>query len=356
VTVGVIAAAVLSGAVAVQAQRGRTAAAMADAAKAFLASLTPEQRTKATYAFDHDERKNWGFVPSEILPAKKRFGVPLKEMNADQRKAALALLQASMSEKGKVKADKIRALENVLLSIEKGSGPLRDPENYFFTVFGDPGGAGNWGWRYEGHHCAQNWAVIRQPNGDRIIVASTPQFFGTNPAEVREGPLKGTRVLAAEEDLARDLVKSLTDAQKPEGITAATAPPDIITGARRQAEIQEDKGIAYSKLSAEQQAKLKAVVQEYADAMPAGVAMGRIRRIERAGWDNVKFAWMGGVDKGQPHYYRIQGTTFLIEYDNTQNNANHVHCVWRDFKGDFGMDLLAMHYRVDPHRKLVASR
>src|SRR5262249_26399013 len=203
-----------------------------------------------------------------------------------------------------------------------------------------------WGWRYEGHHCSQNWTLV---NGRAI--ASSPQFFGANPAEVREGPMKGTRALAAEEDLARTLLKSLNPTQRAEAVLADKAPSDIITGAQRQAAIQEDKGIAYGKLNKEQQGMLLAIIEEYVNAQPPDLTRGRLEKIRAAGLDGVKFAWMGGMERGQGHYYRVQGSTFLIEYDNTQNNANHIHAVWRDFNGDWGEDLLAEHYRNSPHHQ-----
>lgn len=331
-------------AVTVAAQRSKPESAMTDAAKAFLATLDAGQKQKVVFPFNSDERRTWGFVPSETLPAKHREGLPLKVMSPGQRKAALELLRVSLGQKGNEKATTIRSLENVLLAQEMGKGPLRDPENYFFTVFGEPSESGTWGWRYEGHHCAQNWTVIKGK-----VQATTPQFFGSNPAEVRteapNGPPKGTRVLAGEEDLGRAVVTSLKEEQKKEAILNPVAPPDIVTRADRQAAIQEDKGIAYSTMTKEQQGALMALIQEYCNAMPKPLADQRLAALRKAGLDSVKFAWMGSVEKNQGHYYRVQGKTFLIEYDNTQNGANHVHSVWRDFKGDFGMDLLAMHYQ-----------
>jgi Protein of unknown function (DUF3500) len=327
-----------AGTVWLSAQRRRPASAMADSAKAFLATLDTDQKAKATFPFNAEERLNWHFIP------KERKGLPLKEMNATQKKAALDLLRAGLAEKGFTKAETIRGLEEVLREQEHDTRGVRDPEKYYFTVFGEPSDGGTWGWRYEGHHCSQNWTLV---NGRAI--ASSPQFFGANPAEVREGPKKGTRVLAAEEDLARTLVKALNTSQRAEAVLAEKAPGDIITGAQRQAAIQEDKGIAYGKLTREQQGMLLALIEEYTNAQPRDLARARLEKIRAAGLDGVKFAWMGGLDRGQGHYYRIQGSTFLVEYDNTQNNANHIHAVWRDFKGDFGTDLLAAHYQESPH-------
>ena len=311
------------------------APAMAKAADAFLAALDPARRAKAALPFNSAERLDWHFVPRD------RQGVPLKQMSADERRAALALLRSGLSARGFTKVDTILHLEEVLFALE-GSA-MRDPGLYYFTVFGRPSDKGAWGWRYEGHHVSLNWTVL-----DGRVVGSAPQFLGANPADVRDGTQKGTRALAAEEDLGRAFVKSLAAPQRSEAVVSADAPRDILTGASREAAIQEDRGIAYARLSQEQQGLLLSLIQEYASTQPLAVAQARLARV-KAGLPGVKFAWMGGFEKGQGHYYRIQGGTFLIEYDNTQNGANHIHSVWRDFKGDWGKDLLAEHYRVAPH-------
>lgn len=312
-------------------------AAMAAAARAFLATLDAGQRPKAQFAFDAEERFNWHFTP---VP---RAGLPLKEMTPPQRDAAFALLHVGLSQKGYTKAEAIRALEPILAEIEQN--PVRrDPELYFVTIFGEPSPDGTWGWRYEGHHVSQNWTVVKGQS-----IASSPQFFGSNPAEVRSGPKKGTRVLAAEEDLARALLDSLDDAARAKAVVSPAAPDDILTSNARNAGIQADRGIAHADLSPEQRGLLLALIDEYASAQPKALAEARLARIRAAGLATVKFAWMGGLARGERHYYRVQGPTFLIEYDNTQNDANHIHAVWRDFTGDWGADLLAEHLRHSPH-------
>ena len=316
---------------------------MAEAANAWLATLTAEQRTMATLAFDSEERFKWFFVP------RQRVGLPLKKMSPAQRGAVRTLLEAGLSEKGYSKAETIRMLEPVLAEIEKN--PVRrDPDLYYVTIFGDPSASGTWGWRYEGHHISLHWTVVAGRS-----LATTPQFFGSNPAEVRDGPAKGTRALAAEEDLGRALVKALTATQRAQAVLSADAPGDILTSNTRKAALQERRGLAYSAMTAEQRGMLLAIIEEYASAMPRAVARARVERITRAGLDTVVFAWMGGLDKGAPHYYRVQGPTFLIEYDCTQDDANHIHSVWRDFEGDFGVDLLAEHHRNSPHHKGAAQ-
>ena len=324
----------------VAAQTAPAASTMLDAGGAFLATLDPAQKSRVVFPFNSEERFRWFYTPVS------RKGIPLKELNATQQKAALALLRAGLSEKGYSKAETIRKLEDVLRELEHAKGPTRDPDLYFFSFFGEPTAVGAWGWRYEGHHCSQNWTIV---NGKSI--GSSPQFFGANPAEVREGPMKGTRVLSAEEDLGRSLVKSLSTSQRAEAVLNASAPADILTSNQRKAAIQEDKGVAYSTLSEDQQGTLLALIEEYLAAQPPAQSRQRLDRIRQVGFDQIKFAWMGGLEKGQGHYYRVQGSTFLIEYDNTQDDANHIHCVWRDFNGDWGEDLLAEHYRNSPHHQ-----
>lgn len=324
-----------AGAFAPAAQATDPAPSMAQAANAFLAALPRDKREIASIPFDSTERLNWHFVP------KPRLGLPLKQMSGEERQAALALLKASLSARGLDKVDEIRSLEEVLRAIE--GSDRRDPELYYFTIFGEPAGKGAWGWRYEGHHASFNWTVL-----DGRVVGSSPQFLGSNPADVLAGPRTGTRVLAAEEDLGRALVTSLGADQSQRAVIGANAPPGIRTGSAPEAAPLEDAGIPYGELTAAQQGLLLSLIQEHASAQPAAVAESRLARA-RAELPQIRFAWMGGREKGQGHYYRIQGASFLIEYDNTQNNANHIHTVWREFKGDWGKDILAEHYRTAPH-------
>lgn len=310
---------------------------LATAATAFLATLDAAQKAKVQLAFDSDERLNWFYIP------KDREGLPLKQMSPPQRQAALRLIETGLSQKGYSKAEAVRALDIVLAEIEKD--PVRrDVEKYYLTVFGEPSPTGTWGMRWEGHHISLHWTLV-----DGKAIATTPQFFGSNPAEVRDGPKKGTRVLHAEEDLGRALVAALTPEQRTVAVIAQEAPNDILTTNTRKAAIQENVGLSYAAMTGAQRGMLLALIDEYASAQPAALAAARVEKLKKAGLDAVKFAWMGGVAKGDPHYYRVQGPTFLIEYDCVQNGANHIHAVWRDFTGDFGVDLLEEHYKKSPH-------
>lgn len=321
--------------------RAHTAAEeMSEAARNFLAELTPEQRAKATFDLQGAERSNWNFVP---LP---RRGITFKEMTPGQRLLAHTLLSSALSQRGYLKATNIMSLEEVLRELEHGSGPTRDPELYYVSIFGKPDAAGTWGWRVEGHHLSLNF-VVAGTNG----IAVTPSFFGSNPAEVRQGPRTGLRVLGAEEDLGRQLVKSLNDEQRRLAIYTNVAPREIITGNRRQAAALNPEGIPAAKLNEAQRDLLRRIIEEYVRRYRPELADADLQKIEQSGAGKLCFAWAGGVEPGEGHYYRVQGPTFLMEFDNTQNNANHIHTVWRDFEHDFGEDLLREHYDRVPHGK-----
>jgi hypothetical protein len=311
---------------------------MARAATHFLAALKPEQQAKATFEFKNDERYNWHFVPRE------RKGLPLKEMAPEQRELAHALLASGLGQRGLVPALTIISLEQILKDMEQGRGPARDPEMYFVSVFGKPGEKETWGWRVEGHHLAINFTVV----GGRAV-SGGPLFMGSNPGVVRDGPRKGLRVLAAEEDLGRQLVQSLDSDQKKIAIFSADAPKEIITGNQRKAQLENPGGIPVSKLNEQQRQVLMSLLDLYANRLRSEMAENDLKRIMAAGIEKVHFAWAGGTELGEPHYYRLSGPTFLVEYDNTQNNANHVHTAWRDLENDFGEDSLRRHYEQEPH-------
>jgi hypothetical protein len=311
---------------------------MADAANNFLASLTPEQKTKATYEFKDEERYDWHFIP------KPRKGLPFKEMTSPQRLLAHALLNSGLSQRGYAKAASIMSLEQILYEVENKS-PSRDADLYFVTIFGTPGSS-SWGWRVEGHHVSLNFSLKSEE-----VLAVTPSFFGANPAQIQSGPRKGLRVLGGEEDLARKLVTSLDENQRKLAVITNTAPRDIITGNSRKARALEPMGIECVKLTRPQQELLFSVIQEYVFRYRTEIAEADLKAIREAGDEKLHFAWAGGLEPGQGHYYRIQGPTFLLEYDNTQDKANHIHSVWRDLQNDFGEDLLRRHYEQVPHGK-----
>jgi hypothetical protein len=316
---------------------------MSAAAGAFINSLSSDQRAKASFAFEDEQRLDWHFIP------RVRKGIPFKELDPAQRLLGNALLGAGLGQHGFIRAATIMSLDAILREQEQGRGPARDPELYFLSIFGDVRSAKPWGWRVEGHHVALNFTLV-----EGRAIASTPAFLGANPAEVLQGPRRGLRALAPEEDLARLLVKSLDDKQRTQAVVTEKAPSDILSTNLRKAEPLKPAGLQTSKLGQKQQEILMTLLGEYASRHAPDIAAARLDRVRTAGLGNIYFAWAGGFEKGQGHYYRIQGPAFLVEYDNVQNNANHIHTVWRDFNSDFGADLLAMHYKQD-HRSPIGT-
>ena len=304
------------------------------AANTFLNSLSEEQRAKATFEFKDAERKNWQFIPMT------RKGLPLKEMKPHQQQFAMALLQTTLSHKGFSKALNVMALEQILHEMENNS-PRRDPSLYHFFIFGKPSTQKPWGLRVEGHHLSVSFTII-----DGGTIVSTPSFFGANPAEVKQGPHQGLRVLAEEEDLGRQLARQLSPEQKKVAIIAKKAPDEVINGPGREASLLEPQGLAAKDMTEKQKKQLRRLIRAYVFKLRPPLATDDMAKIEKAGFDKVHFAWAGPLRKGKGHYYRVQGPSFILEYDSTQNDANHIHCVWRDFKNDFGADLLKRHYEA----------
>jgi len=312
---------------------------MTECANRFLGALDPDQRGKATFPFDTDERMNWHYIP------KERKGLALRDMTPYQKHLASALLAAGLSQTGYIKAVTIMSLEEVLRLIENDSGERRNPEKYYFSVFGSPSDSAIWGYRVEGHHLSQNYTVV-----DGSVVGG-PSFFGANPAEVRQGPRKGLRTLAGEDDLGTELIHALDEQQPKVAIVNPTAYEDILTAASRKAALQgQPSGLAASQMNAKQFDALRALMELYARNVHEELAERRMGQIDKAGRD-IHFAWSGGIHRGDPHYYRVQTSRFLIEMDDTQDNANHIHSVWRDFTGDFGEDLLQQHYQASHQKK-----
>jgi hypothetical protein len=311
---------------------------MTECANRFLAALDANQRGKATFPFDADERMNWHFIP------KERKGLSLREMTPYQKHLASALLAAGLSQTGYIKAVTIMSLEDVLKTMENDSGERRNPEKYYFSLFGNPSDSGMWGYRVEGHHLSQNYTVVA---GE---VVDGPSFLGCNPAEIRQGSRKGLRTLAREDDLGIELIHLLNEQQQKVAIVEPTAYKDILTAASRKAALQgQPSGLSASKMSAKQFDALMALMEEYAHNVPDELAEYRMEQINKAA-RNIYFAWSGGINPSDPRYYRVQTPSFLIEFDDTQDNANHIHSVWRDFNGDFGEDLLQQHY-ADGHQR-----
>jgi len=319
----------------------RSIAAMAQAGDAFLASLTPEQRQQASFPVASDERLRWHFIPNEMFPRK---GLAFRAMTEAQRARAHDLLKSGLSQRGYVTASAIIELENVLRGMEKGGRFARDPVDYQFTIYGTPGAKDAWGWRVEGHHLSLHFTIA----GGKAV-ATSPTFTGSNPAEVREGPEKGKRVLAPLEDLGRAMVMALDEGRRKTATYDPVAPGDILTMNRNDITPLAPAGLAAAEMTAEQRTALTRLIEAYTSMMADDLATDRMAKVKGAGMEKITFAWAGPLEKGAKHYYRVQGPTFLIEYDNTQNDGNHIHAVWRDFQGDFGRDLLREHLKEYAH-------
>ncbi len=310
---------------------------MRKAAVAFLDSLSTDQRAQAVFALNDAERENWHFVPLA------RQGLPFKAMNTTQHALALAFLRTGLSHAGYRRAEETISLELVLKELEGGAA-RRDPTLYYVTIFGQPSDSQSWGWRFEGHHLSFNFTVV-----DGHHVAFAPSFIGSNPAEVPIGPRKGERVLAEEDDLGRAFMKSLSPAQQKIALLSTKAPAEIFTTNQKKVAALEPPGLPFTELTPPQRDALIALVKLYIGRWRPELAAETFAKITAAGLDRLTFAWAGGLERGDGNYYRIQGPTFLIEFDNVQNRANHIHTTFRDFEGDFGRDLLREHYQQHKH-------
>ena len=315
-------------------------ASLAKLANQFTQSLDKEQQLKLLYPFESEERFNFHFVP------KERKGISINELNDKQKNAALRLLAACLSKKGLEKTVAIMQLEKILKVIEKRAEDdrYRDTGKYFIIIFGEPSDNGIWGWRFEGHHVSYSFSAKKN-----VLVSATPGFLGSNPGIVKEGPEKGKQLLKDEANLAFDLLHSFSKDALSKVVIATPVPNDILSFVQRKPVIENSQGILYSDMNGVQKEKLRALINVYIHRYTRLFAESMLKDIQRAGINNLRFVWIGPTDAapGKAHYYRIQGPTLLIEFDNSQNNANHVHTVIRDLKNDFGGDILAEHYKKE---------
>lgn len=311
------------------------------AAQALAGSLTGPAKEKGVLPLDHEARTTLNYIP--IV----RAGVPLEELTDPQKAQAMSLLRSGLSESGFATARSIIAHEDILREIEKGQGVAnymrRQPGLYYTAIFGTPSSDGYWAWRFEGHHLSVNASHV----GKDDIVA--PLFFGSNPAKVLSGPSMGLRILKNEEDEARALMALFSAEQKTKVVIAPETTNDIVTTNKPKAEIAQFDGVAAGTMTAPQKAQLRKLLDVYASRFPASQRSSQLARIEKAGFDKLYFAWAGSTEVGKKHYYRIHGPTLLIEYDNSQNDANHIHSIWRDFEHDYGGDLLRKHLATVKH-------
>ena len=343
----------------------KTEALMYESATLLVQSLNRLQKASTLFDFDAKHRTDWHYFPETGFTAEYgyvRNGITFGDMEPKQAHFANALLGSGLSQAGFVKAAKVMGLERIVGVIEDDNTGYRDPQRFHFTIFGEPSLTGDWGWRVEGHHLSLHYTI---KGGE--LVSSSPTFFGANPHEVAQGPHKGFRVLAREEDLAVELMQAFTDEQRKQVVFTDIAPYDVVTMADKRAKLEgKPQGLPSSKMNDQQYEMLLGLIAEYANNLPIQVSAARMKAAQDTPRDQLFFAWAGRMDRPAPkpvpiggrttgnrekngNYYRIQSPAFLIEYDNTQNISNHSHSVWREFENDYGLDVLAQHHKIYDH-------
>ena len=314
----------------------QAASEMAAAASNFLESLSADQKQKAVYPYLDGERIFWYYPPLN------RHGLALRDMDENQRKLAYAIMESGLTPRAYAQAVQIIEHELVLGPIEVETNAVtfvRDPELYYFTIFGDPSGTEQpWGWRAEGHHVSLHFSIW-----DDKVISATPFFFGANPAEVLNGEKKGLRILGDREDLGFELLNSFDSGQKSSAIIYDEAPYDILTYNASKALFAREEGLLVSKMNGTQQEMVMSIINEYVSTIREDVAQDKLSAISEQGIGDFRFAWGGGMEPRTKHYYRIHGGSFVVEYDNRQNDANHIHSVLRDSDNDFAVDVLREH-------------
>ncbi len=304
-------------------------------ARAWLGLLPPELLRRALCSFD--ARRDWHYRPRE------RPGIPLREMDAAQAAACWRLVESGLSTDGRAKAHAVLALERTLGELE-GRPLRRDPGNYALALFGEPQPNVPWAWRFEGHHLSLTYTVM--PSGD---IAVTPAFFGANPAVVPDHLANaGSELMAPERALGFELLNSLAGEARARCVIAAEAPADILTGPGSEQRLVRVEGIPFADLTLGQRDLGWRLVEAFVRHLPDTWRSAHLAQITEAGLERLTFGWAGGTLPSTPHYFRLHGPTTVIEYDNVQNGANHVHAVWHDLRNMVGDDQLRRHHR-DAH-------
>jgi hypothetical protein len=314
----------------------QAASEMRGVALALLNSLDATQKAAINYSYHDGERIFWYYPPLN------RHGLALRDMSEEQRGLAYALMATGLTEDSNRQAQLIIEHEAVLGPLEEEQGQVtfrRDALLHLWTIFGDTGSdAEPWGWRVEGHHVSLHYSVW----GDRVL-SVTPFFFGANPAEVRKGPKQGLRILGTSQDIALELMESLDAGQKSRAIIYDEAPADIITFNSSKASLPKEEGLPATAMSGTQREMLMALASEYVTRIRCDLAEDKLNALRQGGLEKIHLAWGGPIDRTQPHYYRLHGGDFVVEYDNRQNGANHIHSVLRDVNNDFAADVLRDH-------------
>jgi hypothetical protein len=326
---------------------------MNEAAKAFVASLGPEESKKALFDFDDEvERKHWSNVP---VAAQPRNGLGIGDMNDAQKIAAHRLIDSALSSQGYAKVSGLIQLDDICRDLMEqshpGAGIYFGSDKFLLAVFGKPGGDAPWGWQLDGHHLAVNTTVV----GDQV--SSTPIFFGAEPDVVPRGPYAGLQILGAERQKALAVIRSLTADQRSKAVLSDSIPSDIFEGPGRAKSLKEYEGITAAKMSSDQRALLWVLIDEYLNNCTEEVASARRAKIQADGDAALYFAWMGPTTEDGNLYYRVHGPSIIIEYDNTSVGespevySNHLHTILREPSNDYGEDLLRRHYEESDHHQ-----
>jgi len=306
---------------------------------ALMNSLTPAQKEIVSFALEDPAKTRWHYLPHDSFA---REGLPLSEMTAGQIEKTYALLEAYLSESGYDQMQQIIDLENYLAIVENNPYK-RDASKYYIAFYGTPHKDSLWAWSFEGHHLSLNFTVSPE------AIAFAPAFWGSNPGIVPIGPEQGKIVLKTDHNLGLQLVNSLSPAQLEQTLVSSKTYGEILTQNQDAVALIPNNGIAYRQLQAPQKKLLKQIIHHHLDRMEKPVSQKARGLLENENWNEITFSWAGKTEKLKAHYYRIQGQSFLIEYDNSQNNGNHIHAVWREFNGDFGKDLIQEHYQKGGH-------
>ena len=319
-------------------------------------SLTPLQQKRAMLHFDDTARIKWNNLPVGL---RARAGISIGSMNNSERQLLHRILSASLSSQGYLKATSIMHLDNLINMYydslyqmkafdEKVYQFLKDlkwsHQNYYFALFGNPKTDSSWGYKLEGHHLSINFTFHQQQ------LSVTPMFVGTDPAEFLLSEYAGWRVLGQEEDLGLKLLASLSTAQKNKAIMSSEVPEDIITAAESGKRLVEYWGIKGSELDKNQQGILQSMIREFVFNLEYDKAEAEYEKIVKAGIGNIYFGWIGEGEEIKPHYYILNGPTFIIEFDNNggpRNRANHIHAIWREKGNEYGEDVLKKHYLAE---------
>lgn len=301
-----------------------TGEAMAKAANRFLGTLDDARREKASFSFDDPERLNWHWIP------RPRQGLSIKEMAPDQRAVAFGLIQTGLSTEGMIKVSTLMSYEHIL-HLQENRAPHRDPELYYLSVFGTPGDKGEWGWRLEGHHLSLNFTLK-----DGQVVSATPFQLGANPASVRSGPLEGQRNLIDIETPIKELLASFDEDQRKAAVVSDVVPKVTSKPNPPQPGPMEAKGLSTEKMKPKQRELLNQFFAAYRTNFAPGVREDLKKELERSKGE-FHIAWHGPLDQSKPHAFRVEGPSILIDFNNEQDQANHIHTFYRNRPGDFDL-------------------